>query len=122
MSKLSKQFVEDKALRDSAREVLMADVGHARGTFSAKGIATKVGGRVGDGAKDVFEVAKVHADDKRGLLALLIGAAALFFARRPIMEVLGLGDSNKANPETDELGTEDTGEPALPPTGDDDEQ
>ncbi len=122
MSKLPRQFVEDKALRDSAREVLMADVDHARATFSAKGVATKVGGRVGDGAKDVFEVAKVHANDKRGMIAVLIGALALFFARGPIMEILGLGGPTDAEPDADELGLEDAGDNTPPPTGDDDEQ
>jgi len=68
----------------------MADVEHARISISGKGIAARVGSRVGDGAKDVFEVAKVHADDKRGILAALIGAIVLFFAREPILEVLGI--------------------------------
>lgn len=90
MTRLPQQFIEDRALRDAARDVFMADVEHARTSISGKGIAARVGSRVGDGAKDVFEVAKVHADDKRGILAALIGAIVLFFAREPILEVLGI--------------------------------
>jgi len=90
MTRLPQQFIEDRALRDAARDVFMADVEHARISISGKGIAARVGSRVGDGAKDVFEVAKVHADDKRGILAALIGAIVLFFAREPILEVLGI--------------------------------
>lgn len=93
MTKLPQQFIEDRALRDAARSVLMADIEHAKVSLSGKGIATRVGSRVGDGAKDVLEVAKVHADDKRGILASLIGAAIMFFAREPILEILGIKDA-----------------------------
>lgn len=121
MTKLPRQFVEDKALRDSAREVLMADIDHARGTFSAKGVAGKIGGRIGDGAKDVFEVAKVNASDNRGILAVLIGALALFFARGPIMEVLGLSEPEAETAEADDLDEADAGGDLPPPSGDDNE-
>ncbi|MEM9502253.1 MAG: hypothetical protein AAF941_10475, partial [Pseudomonadota bacterium] len=49
--------------------------------------------RIGDGAKDVVEVARTNAEDKRGILAILIGAMLMFFAREPILEILGLDDS-----------------------------
>lgn len=91
MSRLPDQFYEDRALRNAARTVLMADVEHARATLSGKGMASRVAGRVADGAKDVFEVAKEHADDKRGILAGLIAAVLLWFAREPLMEIFGRG-------------------------------
>lgn len=90
MTRLPQQFIEDRALRDAARDVFKADIEHARMSISGKGIASRVGSRVGDGAKDVFEVAKVHADDNRGILAALIGAIVLFFARAPILELFGI--------------------------------
>lgn len=93
MTKLPQQFIEDRALRDAARDVFMADIEHARTSTSGQGIATRIGSRVGDGAKDVFEVAKVHADDNRGILAALIGAIVLFFAREPILEIFGITPS-----------------------------
>ena len=90
MSRLPDTFHQDRALRDAARDVLFADVEHARNTLSGKAIAGRVAGRVGDGAKDVLEVAKVNATDKQGLLAGLIAVIALWLARGPIMELLGL--------------------------------
>ncbi|MEO0461744.1 MAG: hypothetical protein AAF127_01335 [Pseudomonadota bacterium] len=89
MSDALKQFHEDRELRDAARTVLLADIEHARATLSGKGVAARMAGRIGDGAKDVFEVAKVNADDNRGVLAGLIGAILLWIARGPIMEMLG---------------------------------
>lgn len=134
MSKLPQQFLEDRALRDAAREVFMTDIEHARTSISGKGIATRVGSRVGDGAKDVFEVARVHADDNRGVLAALIGAILLFFAREPILEVFGITPSQSdddaldienetVQDETQELADpeSDASEPVAA-SGDDNEQ
>lgn len=95
MTRLPARFLEDKAIRDSARDVLRADIAHAKATLSGKGIANRVGSRIGDGAKDVAEIAKVQAEDHRGFLAVLIGALVLWFARNPIMEVLGLGTTEE---------------------------
>jgi len=90
VSKLDQRFEEDRRLRDTARKVLMADVEHARSDFSAKGIADRIGGRIGDGTKDVYSVAKMHADDHRGIIAIVIGALLLWLGRGPIMEALGM--------------------------------
>lgn len=87
MSRLPDDFYQDRALRDAARDVLVADIEHARASLSGKAIAGRVAGRVGDGAKDVLEVAKGHADDKRGILAIIIAFIALWFAREPIAEI-----------------------------------
>ena len=87
MSRLPDDFHQDRALRDAARDVLVADIEHARASLSGQAIAGRVAGRVGDGAKDVFEVAKGHADDKRGILAIIIAFIALWFARDPIAEI-----------------------------------
>ncbi|MBV7259922.1 hypothetical protein [Erythrobacter crassostreae] len=132
MSKLDQQFYEDRALRDAAREVLMADIAHAKVSLSGKGIAGRVAGRVGDGAKDVFEVAKVHSDDNRGIIAALIGALVLWFTRAPILEILGLEEAEdqiEATPEdeledaetdSEQLHTDET-TPEPPPPGDSDD-
>ena len=117
MTKLPQQFLEDRALRDAARDVFMADIQHARTSISGKGIAARVGSRVGDGAKDVFEVAKVHADDNRGILAALLGALVLFFAREPILEILGITPSPDAEDVNEEepADGEDVAEEQLLP-------
>jgi len=94
MSKLEQRFYEDRALRDAARRVLMADVEHARTSFSAKGVANRVGSRIGDGAVDVFETARSGASDNRGIIAALIGAVLLWLGRQPILEAFGLVDAD----------------------------
>lgn len=90
MSRLPESFHEDKRLRDAARAVLMADIDHARETLSSKGMVARVAGRIGDGAKDVFEVAKFQADDKRGVIAILLGGLFVWLARGPIAEIFGI--------------------------------
>lgn len=130
MSPLEQQFLEDRALRDAAKAVLVADIEHARTSMTAKGVADRVGGRIGDGAKDVFEAARAQADDNRGILAALIGAVLLWLAREPIMELLGLADlaedtdfeeepaSSEGSPEADNTPLNS----AETPSGDDNEQ
>ena len=130
MSPIEQQFREDRALRDAAKAVLLADIEHARASLSVKGVADRVGGRIGDGAKDVFEAAKAQADDNRGILAALIGAVLLWLAREPIMELLGLAEvaedtdfeeeiaSSEGLPEADNTPLNS----AEMPNGDDNEQ
>lgn len=89
MSDLPAEFVEDRALRDAARAVLMADIEHARDSLSGKRVAARVAGTIGDGAKDAIDVAKTHAHDNRGILAGLIALLALWFAREPLLEMFG---------------------------------
>ncbi len=144
MGKLHQRFLEDRQMRDTARTILMADIAHARTSLSARGVADRIGGRIGDGAKDVFEVAKTHSDDNRGIIAALIGAVLLWLAREPILEILGLSqeaenldDEPADEPETghsedgnenaakaaNETQSEDISAKAEPlPPGDDDEQ
>jgi hypothetical protein len=111
VSRLPDFFHEDKALRDAARDVVLADIDHARRLLSRQGLATRVTGRIGDGAKDVFEVAKGHALDKRAIIAGLIALLALWFARQPLMEIFGLvaapveGDADGQSEATHEVET-----------------
>ncbi|MFU7528890.1 hypothetical protein [Qipengyuania sp. ASV99] len=104
MSDLERRFIEDRAIRDAARAVLMADITHARASLSAKGVAARIGGRIGDGAKDVFEVAKAHSEDNRGIIAALIGAVLLWLGREPILEILGLSDSDETSEDAPKFG------------------
>lgn len=117
MSKALKQLREDRAIRDAARAVLMADVVHARASFSAKGVATRVGGRIGDGAKDIAEVAKSQASDNVGIFAAIIGAVLLWLGRDTILELLGLTEGEDAAEDAGEDIGEDTGEDELDHSG-----
>lgn len=106
MSRLEERFAADRALRDAAKAVLMADIEHARTSFSARGVADRVGTRIGDGAMDVLETAKETANDNRGIIAALIGAILLWLGRQPLLEALGFGEDTDA--EAGEPVNEDT--------------
>jgi len=99
------RLAEDRALRNAARAVLESDIEHARRTFAPASLARRTGGRIREGAEDVFELAKDRADDNRGVIAVLIGALFLYLARQPILEILGL--SEPAGENDGEMG-EDT--------------
>ncbi|QFT77814.1 hypothetical protein [Erythrobacter sp. THAF29] len=124
MSDLWQQFLEDRALRDAARANFLADLEHAKESFSGKGVAERIVDRIGDGARDVFEQASETAEDNRGIIAALIGAILLWLSRGPIMEMLGFADPDL---ETDNEGggdaiLETTGSPPPPlPPGEDDD-
>ena len=123
MSTIEQQLLEDRALRDAACEVFLADIAHAREVFSGKGLSERLMGRVGEGAQDVLETARETAEDNRGILAILLGAILLWLSREPILEILGLSEFRDEDvlPETesaDQFG--DTSPPPAPPGEPDD--
>jgi len=111
MTDLYQRLREDRQMRDSARAVLLADLEHARSSFSAKGVAGRFGERISEGAMDVFETAKVHSEDNRGIIAALMGAILLWFGRGPILDLLGLSNAEGEG----EISEED---PAQEPVSD----
>lgn len=110
MSALPQRFIEDKALRDAAKAVLDADIALFKASLEQQGIAGRVRSqitgkmqrRVINGARDVLDQAKEQASDHPGVLAILIGAIILWFAREPLLDLFGLGDSN-----ADDIGEHD---------------
>lgn len=88
MSKIEQQLADYRQLRDSSKKVLLADIEHARTTFSAKGLTSRYLGGVAEGAKDVYEVAKVHTVDHRGVIAIVLGALTLWFGREPLLAAM----------------------------------
>lgn len=105
MSRLPPRFIEDRTLRNKARAVLAEDIERLRSSLGEEGIASRVSsgvtssitGRIRSGAHDVLEQAKAQAGDRKGVLALLLGAFLLFFARGPIFEWIEAlrGDSDE---------------------------
>ena len=94
MTRLPDTFLEDRALRDSARAVLAEDIARLRDSLGEEGIAarvssgmtTTISSRIRTGARDVLAQAKAQAADNQGVLAVLIGAIILFLARGPILD------------------------------------
>lgn len=92
MTRLPDRFTQDRALRDAARAVLSDDIERLRASLAEEGIGarvssgvtSKISERVRAGARDVFEQAKAQAGDRKGMLALLVGAIVLWLAREPL--------------------------------------
>ena len=105
MSDLARQLAEDKALRDAARAVVDADITFLKEEYSPSALGSRMAG----GAGDVFDQAVAVADDNKGVLATLVGAVALWFARNPILSLIEAPEDGEASePETDDgrLGEE----------------
>jgi hypothetical protein len=117
MTALPQRYYEDKALRDQAKAVFDADLAHFKESIADEGIGGrlksqitgKVKRRVSAGAHDILEQAKEQASDHRSVLAILLGAVILWFAREPVLGWLGLGDDaeNDADDQYDENDAED---------------
>jgi hypothetical protein len=94
MTRLPDRFIEDRAIRDAARAVLAEDIAHLRASLAEEGIASRVSSgvtgtistRIRTGARDVLEQVRAAAGDNKGVLALVVGALVLWFARGPIIE------------------------------------
>ncbi|MEP0392510.1 MAG: hypothetical protein ABJ205_07395 [Erythrobacter sp.] len=105
MSKIEERLADYRSMRDSSRSVLMAEIEHARTTFSAKGLTSRYLGGVIEGGKDVYEVAKVHTVDNRGIIAILLGALAVWFGREPLLAAMA-EDLGEETPEADGIAEE----------------
>jgi hypothetical protein len=119
MTRLPDRFIEDRALRDAARAVLTDDIARLRATLSEQGVAGRVSssvgatisGRVRRGASDLLDQAKTQAGDHVGVLALLVGAIVLWFARGPIIDWFSTLDDDDTD--LQEPGA-DAADPAAP--------
>ncbi len=115
MTSLPKRYIEDKAMRDAAKGVLEADLEHFKTTLAEQGLAGRVSAqitgkvrrRISAGARDVFAQAQNLAEDHRGVLAVLVGALVLWFAREPLLGLLGWDSAEEA--ESDETTDEREG-------------
>jgi len=110
MTDLPDRFIEDRALRDAARAVLAEDIDRLRANLSEEGIESRVlsgvsstiSDRISAGARDVLAQARAQASDHKGVLALLVGAIILWFARGPVGNwLIGLGAEFDDDDETE---------------------
>jgi hypothetical protein len=120
MNRLPDRFVEDRTLRDAARAVLVDDIERLRADLGEQGIASRVSsgvsstisGRIRDGARDVLAQARAQAGDHKGVLALLVGAIILWFARGPIFDWFDDFDSDGNDDEVAPPAAASQGDPA----------
>lgn len=124
MTNLPTRFLEDRALRDKARAILAEDIARLQGSLEEESIASRVSSgvtstistRIKTGASDVLDQALAQAEDKKGVLALLIGAILLWFAREPILDWF---DNLRAEGDnSDEEPTPEAAPPEAAPAGD----
>lgn len=106
MTDLKRQMIEDRNLRDAAKAIVESDIAHIKSELSAKGIGERMIGSVGEGAADVLERAGEAAETHKGVLAALLGAVVLWFARNPIAELFS-EESDDSGGERSEPGAQD---------------
>lgn len=87
MTDLDRQLREDRSLRDAAKALIKADYEHLRLDLQHKGFGDRIIDRLSEGAVDVFDDAVEAADKNRGIVAALMTALVLWFARNPIMSL-----------------------------------
>lgn len=85
---LEKTMLEDRMLRDAARALVEADLAHLKADYAARGIGERVKNRFEEGAAIVLEEAVAVAEDNKGVIATLLAAIALWFARHPILDLV----------------------------------
>lgn len=99
-AELEQRLREDRVLRNAARALFEADVAHLRASLAGRSISTRIVDRIGEGASDVLDEAMEVADNNRGVIATLVAAIVLWFARHPIMDLFS--DADDAEPEPNE--------------------
>lgn len=127
MTQLPSRFLEDRRLRDAARAVLAEDIARLQGSLEEQGIASRVSSgvtssistRIRTGARDVLDQAKAQAGDNKGVVALLVGAIILWFARVPLfawfeelLAALGAGDDDEPPQDAAPCEAASEGDPA----------
>ena len=85
---LEQQLREDRALRNAARALFEADIAHLRASLAGKSISTRIVERIGEGAAEVLDEAIEVADNNKGVIATLVAAIILWFARNPLIELI----------------------------------
>ena len=85
---IEKTMLEDRMLRDAARALVDADLANLKADYAARGIGERIKDRFEDGAAVVLEEAVAVAEDNKGVIATLIAAIVLWFARHPIMDLV----------------------------------
>lgn len=85
---IEKAMIGDRMLRDAARALVDADIANLRANYAARGIGDRVKDRLEDSAAVVLEEAVAVAEDNKGVIATLLAAIVLWFARHPILDFI----------------------------------
>ena len=85
------RMLEDKHLRDSARALVEADVEHIKADVANKGMAKRALFRLRENAGELYDEALDVADSNKGAVAAVFAALVVWFARNPLLDMVGLG-------------------------------
>jgi hypothetical protein len=89
MSKLERQLVEDRALRNSARKMFRRELDHARNGMNPTALGERLGEDVGRRVDEASDGAIAFTERHGGKIAATGGALAagigLWLARKPIL-------------------------------------
>lgn len=96
------RLAEDKALRDAARGLLTSDIDRLKSAMAHRSIPARAMDRATEGAADVLEQVSEAASRHKGVIAGLVGAAALWLARHPLLVLLDDRDPEDPNSPTPE--------------------
>ena len=96
---LEREFREDRLLRDAARALVEADLAQLKASLAERSIPERIGDRIGEGANDVLDEAVAVADENKGVVATLVAAIILWFARHPLIDLILGEDARKAEHE-----------------------
>jgi hypothetical protein len=93
---LEREMREDRLLRDAARAIVQADVAQLKASLAERSIPERIGDKIGEGATDVLDEAVAVADENKGVVATLIAAIILWFARHPLIDLVRGEDERDA--------------------------
>lgn len=85
--KFDRQLQSDRALKNSAMALVKANIEQVKQDYSAKGIGGRLAGRMSAGVQDLSEQASDKVSGKGAILAAIAGSAAVWFARKPLLEL-----------------------------------
>ena len=115
MTKRIKHLREDRALRDTAKAMLLANVESMRGFFEVNANRDRLVRRATDETRELANEAGKAASNNKGALAFLAAAIFLWFGRDEIISLLDRSDKPSDNgAESDKLVKEAEVEAATP--------
>jgi len=89
VTRIGEQLREDRALRDAAREVFHQGFAHVRAEATPEALGARIANRIGEKTDAVSDkaadLAERHGTKAVILAAVAASAAALWWAREPIM-------------------------------------
>lgn len=88
MSQAEEQLAEDRTLRDAALLLFKSDLALVKADLRERGIAARIGARIGASTMDMVDDALDFAEERRGTLAAIAAALVAWFARGPIIDAV----------------------------------